>query len=196
MRTGKSGYNLARMKYKTARLFSLILLIGLLWIGVSADPEGRATTQGNIPAPQVGFAAPEFTLTTLKGDALTLSDLRGQAVLLNIWASWCPPCRSEMPAMQQVYEQYNARGFTVLAVNLTAQDSRTAAAAFAAENGLTFPILLDESGTVADAYRAASLPTSFFIRPDGIIEEVVIGGPMAEALLRSRIERILPENQP
>ncbi|GAB4397655.1 MAG: TlpA disulfide reductase family protein [Anaerolineales bacterium] len=176
--------------------FSFILLLGLVWIWVSADPQGRATTQGNIPAPQVGFAAPEFTLTTLQGDSLTLSDLRGQAVLLNVWASWCPPCRAEMPAMQQVYAEYAERGFTVLAINLTAQDSRSAAAAFVAENGLTFPILLDESGSVANAYRAASLPTSFFIRPDGIIEEVIIGGPMAEALLRTRIERILPENQP
>jgi len=150
-------------------------------------------TGGGIPAPQAGFLAPDFTLNTLDGETVTLSDLRGQVILLNIWASWCPPCRAEMPAMQRVWEEYQARGVVVLAVNSTVQDTPADAQAFVTENGLTFPIPLDTSGEVTRLYRVSSLPTSFFIGADGVIREVVIGGPMAEALLRSRVEQLIKE---
>lgn len=173
------------------RLFyGFVLLAGLLWIGFSAAPPG-AVTGGGIPAPQAGFLAPDFTLVTLDGQTVTLSELRGQVVLLNLWASWCPPCREEMPAMQRVWEEYRERGVMVLAVNSTSQDTRAEAQAFVTENGLTFPIPLDTSGEVTRLYRVSSLPTSFFIGADGVIHEVVIGGPMAEALLRIRVEQLL-----
>ncbi|MCS6993629.1 MAG: TlpA family protein disulfide reductase [Anaerolineales bacterium] len=172
--------------------YSLILLAGLLWIGFSAAPQG-STTSGKIPAPQAGFLSPDFTLTTLNGETIRLFDLRGRVILLNIWASWCPPCRAEMPAMQRVWEEYRAQGVVVLAVNATSQDTLADAQAFVAENGLTFPIPLDTEGEVTRLYRVSSLPTSFFIGADGVIREVVIGGPMAEALLRSRIEELLQE---
>jgi peroxiredoxin len=96
-----------------------------------------------------------------------------------------------MPAMQRVYEEYRDQGFTILAVNAAQQDSQAAAAQFAAEHGLTFPILYDLDGSVARSYQLSALPTSFFILPDGTIQEVVIGGPMAEALLRARVEQLL-----
>ncbi len=177
----------------TTRLFyGVVLLAGLLWIWASATPQG-ATTGGGIPAPQAGFLAPDFTLTTLDDETVTLPDLRGQVVLLNIWASWCPPCRAEMPAMQRVWEEYQSRGVVVLAVNSTVQDTPADAQNFVTENGLTFPIPLDTGGEVTRLYRVSSLPTSFFIGADGVIREVVIGGPMAEALLRSRVEQLLKE---
>lgn len=180
----------------TNRQFHILTLglvaFSLVWIGVSAILPGGTNTPG-IAAPQAGFLAPEFTLTTLEGETISLSDLRGQAVLVNIWASWCIPCRSEMPAMQTMYEDYADQGFTILAVNATSQDSRQDAADFVAENGLTFPILLDIDGIVGEQYRVSALPSSFFILPDGTIQEVVIGGPMAEALLRTRIETLLKE---
>jgi peroxiredoxin len=177
----------------TVRLFyAFVLLAGLWWIWASAVPGGE-TTGGSIPAPQAGFLAPDFTLNTLDGEAVTLSDLRGQVVLLNIWASWCPPCRAEMPAMQRVWEEYRARGVVVLAVNSTVQDTPADALNFVTENSLTFPIPLDTGGEVTRLYRVSSLPTSFFIGADGVIREVVIGGPMAEALLRSRVEQLLKE---
>lgn len=127
----------------------------------------------------------------MDGKSFTLSDLRGQAVLINLWASWCVPCRSEMPAMQRVYEDLRAEGFEILAVNATNQDSRTAAQAFVNEMGLSYPILMDVDGLVSRQYGLRALPTSFFVAPDGIIQEVVVGGPMGEALLRIRVEQLL-----
>lgn len=169
-----------------------VLAFSLVWIGVSAFLPGGNNSPG-IAAPQAGFLAPEFTLNTLDGETIALADLLGKAVLVNIWASWCIPCRSEMPAMQAVYDAYHSQGFEILAVNATSQDSREDAAAFAAENGLTFPILLDVDGIVGEQYQVSALPSSFFVLPDGTIQEVVIGGPMAEALLRTRVETLLKE---
>ena len=171
-------------------LYFVILTVALAWIYVSADRAGTSTA-GEIPAPREGFLAPDFTLQTIEGERVTLSELRGQAVLVNLWATWCPPCRAEMPAMQKMYEEYKDQGFTILAVNMTYQDNSSAIAPFIQEHALTFPILIDDTGKVADNYELRSLPSSFFIDRDGIIQEVVIGGPMAEALLRTRIESII-----
>jgi peroxiredoxin len=103
----------------------------------------------------------------------------------------CPPCREEMPAIETVYNEFKEQGFIVLAMNMTYQDDGTAVAPFVERYGLTFPILVDETGDTAREYQMRSLPTSFFIDREGIINEVVIGGPMAEALLRTRVEEIL-----
>lgn len=173
-------------------LYVLILIAGAIWIQVSAAPPGT-TTAGEIPAPKEGFLAPEFTLGTLDGQTITLNELRGRPILINLWASWCAPCRAEMPAMQRVHEAYQEQGLIILAVNATNQDSLTNAASFASEHGLTFPILMDTTGEVSQIYQVRSLPTSFFVDPDGIIQEIVIGGPMSEALLRTRVENLLPE---
>ncbi len=179
------------MQQTPRRIFYLIaLLVGLAWIFVSADYSG-ASTSGKIAAPQQGFLAPNFELKTPTGESVKLSSLRGQAVLVNLWATWCPPCRAEMQSIEKMYQEYKDQGFTVLAVNMTRQDDPSAVIPFANKLGLTFPILLDETGEVQHAYQLQSLPSSFFIRRDGTISEVVIGGPMSEALLRTRIEKIL-----
>ena len=169
--------------------YIIILLLGLAWIFVSADRTGTSTS-GLIPAPQQGFLAPDFELQTTTGETVKLSDLRGQAVLVNLWATWCPPCRAEMPAIEKIHNEYKDDGLVVLAVNMTYQDTRSNIAPFMEEYDLTFPVLLDETGQVGSAYQLRSLPSSFFIGRDGIIQEVVIGGPMAEALLRTRVEQI------
>jgi cytochrome c biogenesis protein CcmG/thiol:disulfide interchange protein DsbE len=171
-------------------IFIGILALGLVWMLLSADKSG-STTAGLIPAPQAGFLAPDFTLETLDGDTITLSDLRGRAVLLNFWATWCPPCRAEMPAFQQAYADYEDQGFVIVAVNAIQQDSLPAIEEFRGEYSLTFPIVLDADGSVSRSYQVRSMPTSFFIAPDGVISEVVIGGPIAEALIRARIEELL-----
>ena len=170
--------------------YFIILVLGLAWIYVSADRTGISTS-GKVPAPQQGFLAPDFELKSLEGETVKLSDLRGQAVLINLWTTWCPPCRAEMPAIEKVYNEYKDQGFVVLAVNMTYQDAYSDIAPFIDEYGLTFPVLLDETSAVGTAYQLRSLPSSFFIDREGIISEVVIGGPMAEALLRTRVEDIL-----
>lgn len=171
-------------------LYLIILLSGFAWILASADRSGSSTS-GKIPAAQQGFLAPGFTLKTPGGESVALSDLRGQAVLVNLWATWCPPCRAEMQAIEKIYQEYKGQGFQVLAVNMTYQDDPFAIVPFVEREKLTFPILLDETGEMAAAYELRSLPSSYFIRRDGTIDEVVIGGPMSEALLRTRVEEIL-----
>ena len=96
-----------------------------------------------------------------------------------------------MPAMQQIYQDLRSEGFVVLAVNATNQDNMDAALNFRDEHSLTFPILFDLDGSASLAYRLQALPSSYFIDADGVIQEVVIGGPMAEALLRTRAESLL-----
>jgi len=181
------------MQLTRRRLFFIgILVLAAAWTLVSTDKNGT-TTAGLIPAPQAGFLAPDFTLETLEGESITLSDLRGQVVLVNFWATWCPPCKAEMPAFEQAYQDYADQGFVLLAVNAIQQDSISAIEDFYAAYGLTFPIVLDTDSDVSRAYQVRSLPTSFFVGKDGVISEVVIGGPMAEALIRSRIEELIKE---
>lgn len=173
----------------------LALLLGGIWTFASAASPGE-TSAGLIRAPQAGFLAPDFSLNTFDGEQLSLSGFRGQPVLVNLWASWCGPCTAEMPAIQRVYERYQDQGFTVLAVNMTSQDSEAAAAAFVAEHALTFPVLLDVQGEVARLYENRALPSSFFVDRNGVIREVVVGGPMAEALLQTRVEQLFNYTEP
>jgi cytochrome c biogenesis protein CcmG/thiol:disulfide interchange protein DsbE len=169
--------------------YLLLLIAGASWIVLSAEAGAPVTNE--LSAPQTGFPAPDFTLNTPSGETITLSNLQGQTVLVNFWATWCPPCRAEMPAIQKVYEEYRDQGFTVLAVNSAFQDDPLAIVPFAVEYGLTFPILLDETADVSRAYQVRSLPSSYFINRYGVITQVVIGGPMSETLLRTRIEEAL-----
>ena len=155
-------------------IYILGLVLGLAWIFISADRSG--TISSAIPAPQQGFLAPDFALKTSTGETVKLSDLRGQAVLVNLWATWCPPCREEIQSIEKLYKEYKDQNFTVLAVNMTYQDDASAVMPFVKEQNLSFPILFDEIGEMASAYQLRSLPSSYFIRPDGIIQEVVIGG--------------------
>ena len=170
-------------------LYILILIAGASWIILNANTTNTAIDK--ISAPQAGFAAPDFTLKTPNGEEYTLSELKGNAVLVNLWATWCPPCRAEMPAIEKIYQEYKDQGLVVLAVDMTYQDDPANVAPFVQKYGLTFPILLEETGNVGVLYQLRSLPSSYFINRAGIIQEVVIGGPMSEALLRTRIEQIL-----
>lgn len=175
-------------------LFSILVLVfGAGWMVFSPLPAG-GVTGGKIPAAREGFLAPDFALQNMQGETVRLSELRGQPVLVNLWASWCPPCKEEMPAMQAVYDEYAPRGFIVLAINTTFQDDRDSALRFTEQQALTFPILFDETGEVSRAYQTRLMPTSFFIDQEGVIQRVVLGGPMSEALLRAEIERLLEED--
>jgi len=178
----------ANNRYTVLSILVLVLAAG--WIWVTRVPAGRATS-GDISAPRTGFQAPGFSLDSSSGEIITLSEQNDKIILVNFWASWCPPCRAEMPAIQQVYQDYKDDGLVVLGINATNQDDITAVKSFVAENQLSFPILFDRDGEVSRQYNLHALPTSYFIDQDGIIQDVVVGGPMAEALLRTRVERLL-----
>src|SRR6266496_5286452 len=132
--------------------YSIILIVGFFWILLSIDRTGTSSS-GKIPAPQRGFPAPDFALKTSTGETVKLSDLHGQAVLVNLWATWCPPCRAEMKTIEKIFQEYQGQGFTVLAVNMTYQDEPLKVMPFVAEHRLTFPILLDEKGDMANSYQ-------------------------------------------
>lgn len=173
-------------------VIGVVGLLGTFWIWQSAVP-ATATTGGLVPSPREGFPAPDFTLPTLDGGEVTLSDLRGQVVAINLWTSWCPPCREEMPAIEQVYGQYREEGLVVLGLNSTFQDDEEAAASFVRELGLTFPILLDRTGAASRRYQLQALPTTYFVDRQGIIRSVVLGGPMSPATIESKIVDLLAE---
>lgn len=190
-----STINLRTMKNlrKHWSLLSFIVLaLSAGWIALTAT-RAQPATSGLIPSPHTGFLAPDFALQTLDDKTIQLSQLRGQVVLLNLWTTWCPPCQKEMPAIQRLHENYADKGLVILAVNATHQDNRAAVAAYTLERALTFPILLDINGSVSHKYLLQALPTTFFIDRKGIIQKVVIGGPIPEALLQSEVARLLEE---
>jgi peroxiredoxin len=172
----------------------LIVFAGAAWIWASRDI-AYAQYSREIAAPQEGFSAPDFSLPSSVGPEISLSDYKGNPVILNFWASWCPPCRREMPAFNQVYNEFRDQGLIIMAVNATNQDSIHAASQFAEENQLDFLILFDRSGSVGSLYNLNSLPTTFFIDKSGTIHKKIIGGPLPSALLRVEIADLLENNE-
>ncbi len=181
------------------RRWEIIMLVsltaGILWTIASRVPSAVGAPLSSSPSPREGFLSPDFTLDTLDGSKVTLSDLRGSIVVVNFWATWCPPCRAETPALEKSFEQYRDAGVVVLGVNLTDQDSVSEVNSFVREFKLTYPILLDRDGSVGTFYQVRGLPTTFFINREGIIRTVVVGGPMSETFIRSKIEALLKEGE-
>ncbi len=170
----------------------VVFIAGAAWVWSSAVSDS-ATTGGRIPSPREGFLAPDFTLDLLTGGEMTLSEQKGKVVIINLWASWCPPCKAEMPALQEVYLANRDRGLEVLAVNTTYQDQESDAAAFVQDFNLTFPILLERTGAVARQYQLRAMPSTFFVDREGVIRKVIIGGPMSEVTLQTVVEELLQE---
>lgn len=170
-------------------LIVLMALVGLAWIWVSRVPGGGTTAAGALPAaPAVGYPAPELTLTTTSGETFKLSDLRGKPVVLNFWATWCPPCRAELPELQAA-SQNLAGQVAIVGVNQAEDPDQVRA--FAQKLGITYPIPLDENGAASRLYAVRSLPTTFFIDRSGIIRQIQVG-PVTEATLAQSLKTIYP----
>lgn len=166
----------------------LILVISALWTAWTAI-DTPATTQGKIYTPAVGFMAPDIQLRDSMDNPIALTDFEGKIVVLNFWASWCPPCKAEMPALQDLQNQF-PDDLVVLAVHMTSQDSLEAGKAFITAEGLKFAVGYDTQGQAARLYQIRSMPTTFFIDSQGEIKDIVLGGPLSIAQLKSRIEMI------
>lgn len=178
-------------------LLVAVLLLGSVFVvatrAVPAQGVSLRSSAGAVastPAPRPNHPAPDFILPGIDGNPVRLSQLKGQVVLINIWATWCPPCRAEMPAIQTVHEKYRARGFTVLAVNV--QEPPQIVAAFMREHGLTFPALLDLTAQVSNTYQAYALPSSYFVDRAGVIR-AVYRGPMPRTVIAATVEQLLAE---
>ena len=122
---------------------------------------------------QIGKPAPEFTLVDTKGKTWALAELKGKVVFLNFWATWCPPCRQEMPSMQAIYASMPADSFIMLAV--LSNDDPALADAMAAKIGTTFPILVDPENKTAQAYGLTGVPETYIIDKQGVLREKFLG---------------------
>lgn len=179
-----------RSRWFRPTLFVAVAALSLAWIQMSRI---RSSPWASAPPAEarVGFAAPDFTLPQIDGQTLSLRALRGQVVILNFWATWCAPCRAEMPALDRVYRDRRGNGVVVVGVNQ--METAAQVQRYLSQLSLSFPIVLDEQGEVGRSYRVHALPTTYFVDRAGIIRDMVIGGPMSEATLQSKIAALLGE---
>lgn len=196
------------MNKKILSIAIIVLAIAIVFVnlwkpsqtqGIKDNPDSNTeqikSGNENIPGAdlsevQEGKPAPDFELATLNGDSIKLSDYRGKKVILNLWATWCPPCKAEMPHMQNFYEKNKNKGIEIVAVNLTSMDKgKTEIQNFVDEYGLTFEIPLDQDGTIGMQYQAFSIPTSYIIDSNGVITKKIVG-PMDESMMQSLTNEI------
>ena len=161
----------------------VILASGLLISGCSAGAEQGA---------RIGNQAPDFQLPSLDGQTVSLSNFQGKPVLINFWTTWCPPCRAEMPFIQQIFkdEEWSDKGLVILAINIG--ESPSTVKRFIESYGFSFPVLLDTRGDVALKYGIRPIPVSFFIDKDGIIQVKVIGAFPSKAAIEKSLSQIIP----
>ncbi len=150
------------------------------------------TVASRVPASQVASllgrrssAPPVFSARTLDGGMFSLEGQRGKPVIVNFWATWCAPCRAELPAFEAVHRAHAGSDVVIVGVNVA--EPQDVVAKFVADMGLTFPIALDPSGEVGELYRVQGLPTTIFISPEGTIRDTVIGGPLTQSAIESKL---------
>ena len=137
--------------------------------------------------------AKDFTLGNLEGSPVSLKDFQGKVVFLNFWATWCPPCRAEMPAMEKLWQKFKEEDFVILAVDV--REGKEKASSFVKENGYTFPVLLDSRGGVANTYGITAIPTTYLLDPERRIVGKALGArDWASQDAFKLIEQLLPNS--
>ncbi|MCS0824799.1 thiol-disulfide oxidoreductase ResA [Cytobacillus firmus] len=171
------------------RTFILATLLGAVVYTLYANFIARDVNQ----KVKASDEAPDFILSKLdeETETIKLSDLRGKAVLLNFWGSWCGPCKREMPAIEEAYNQYKNQNFEVITINI--EESDFTVTNFLETNNLSLPVVMDKTGEVYDAYGVYTLPASFFLNPDGTVNRVY-EGEMTKENIDDWVNEILSEN--
>ena len=187
------------------KMFGLIVVATLISIMIAGFVKRNVDTEESFSSEQKGVdlldvtseegltkgdLAPDFTLTTLDGKKVQLSELKGKKVIVNFWATWCPPCKAEMPHMQNFYEDFSdEENVEILAVNMTSQDKEESVQNFVQDYELTFPIPLDTEGVVRETYQVLRIPTSYMIDTKGRIQNK-IEGPMDENMIKDFVTNL------
>ena len=163
---------------------NIILGLGLILLAVSVyylvNDNPLQTDLSAVPV-QVNFAAPEVTLTDMHGASRSLTDYRGQVILVNLWATWCPPCKEEMPALQAFYNKHKDKGFIIIAIN--DGDPTPDVAQFVKDYQLSFPVWLDPTYFATEqAFKTLNLPSSYVIDRNGTVRLSWVGGVTRKTL--------------
>jgi len=157
----------------------------------SPPPPANLVIDPNLPVgPQVGLRAPDFSLQTLDGKTFRLSELAGQAVLINYWTTWCIPCKAELPILEKLHQEYQQKGLMIVSVNAIDQDSMDKVQGLVDQLSMTFPVLLDQGGQFANLYKAMFFPTTVLVDASGVIREINLGDS-TEDELRLSLEKVL-----
>lgn len=167
------------------KVVAIILLLGLTGYGIW---QALAAGQSKEVGLSVGDTAPDFALKTLDDEQIRLSQLRGKPVMINFWATWCPPCRQEMPELEKFYETHKQH-VELLSVHLTSQDRRDKVGPFIQQYSLTFPVVLDEKGKILKLYNIQTIPTTYILDGNGVIRKKVIG-PMTYKQMQEIMNQI------
>jgi peroxiredoxin len=171
------------------KVMAAVVLIALFTVAIvqamDKPTKDNPTVQTSSTGVSTGEVAPDFELKTLDGRNVKLSDLQGKKVILNFWATWCPPCEAEMPAMEKYYKEA-PKDVVILAVNI---DPQLDVQGFIDKKGITFPIPLDEKDEVNSLYQVISIPTTYFIDTKGVIQYKHIGG-MTYDLMKKNVQNL------
>jgi len=174
-------------------IFSILIILSISWLFLTPVFFPINETSAGTIAVHKGFQAPDFTLETPTSEAVSLSNYKGQPVLVFFWASWCSVCKRTMPGLQSVYQDFEPMGFEILAVNTTNQDTLVSATDYFRSQGYSYKMLLDRSGDTSQIYQLHAVPLSVLINPDGSVFDVIIGSGMSEGYLRAYLNDVLGE---
>ena len=168
----------------------VVILAGLLLLARFQGKLPGVSARSAVVAAK-GHDAPDFTLTDLQGRTLKLSDLRGKAVVLNFWATWCPPCKQEIPWFVDLQNRYGAAGLQVVGVSMDDEGDQKDVAKFARENSINYPILLGKEKVAAQYGGIDYLPTTFYIDRNGVVMDRVFGQPGTRDEIEQNIKRAI-----
>ena len=180
-----------KSRFVWAIVLVAVSLLGIGWISYSKEPAVSASSAtGLTEAAIAGYLAPQFALNNTCGEEVKLTDFRGRPVVVNFWATWCPPCRAEIPHFQDASVKYNGQ---VVVLGVDQGEPLSVVGDFGAALGVTYPLLLDTDNSVSRQYGVVALPKTVFVDADGVVREVFTG-IINRAVLEDRIEKLISDS--